>query len=710
MMPRAALESMRALMFGPALCLALLLLGVAPAGATVVSADHDLSVRLAPEQRLLEGVDDIRLELTDESSLFFSLARGAQIESVQLDGRKAHHSFSGGMLYVHLPPERRTGRVRLVVRWTAVFEDDFEERPLAMDMPGQGVDGTITAKGAFLLPGAGWYPEIDADRRVFRLTVRAPRGMYAVAQGGLTGHEDQGGESISRWRIERPVGRLALAAGQYLVGRTRSAGTDVYVYFTLANRGLMDRYLEAAARHLDFYEELLGPYPFEKFAVVENFFPTGYGFPSFTSLGGAVLRLPFIPDTSLMHEIAHCWWGNGVLVDQDQGNWSEGLTTYLSDYLAQERLSPKAGAEYRLGVLRDYAGLASGERDFPLSAFGARFSPASQVIGYGKGMFVFHMVRRRIGDEAFWKGLRLVLAERMFQPASWEDFREAFVRVSDWDELESQIFFAQWVDRAGAPSLRLGAPSVAPGRDGVVVTATVEQARPFYRLDLPVVVETAKGSKGKLLPLEDEEGRIELRVGGTPKRLAVDPDADVFKLLSPEEVPPMVNSVRGAGRLIVVAARSLDPRMREACSMLLTALGRRGDVPVDEERTDDWVGRGENVLFCGQPETSLWRARLSALPAGLRLSPDGFRAPGLASEQEADTLFAVFPAPGRDGTFTAVFAPARGAAPLSVAEAARRVPHYGKASWLAFKDGRMASKGFFDPASSPLSVRLGPPR
>ena len=92
-------------------------------------------------------------------------------------------------------------------------------------------------------------------------------------------------------------------------------------------------------RHIDRYEALHGPYPFEKFAVVENFFPTGYGFPSFTLLGSRVLRLPFIPDTSLRHEVAHCWWGNGVFVDAAGGNWCEGLTTYVADYLAKEEHS-----------------------------------------------------------------------------------------------------------------------------------------------------------------------------------------------------------------------------------------------------------------------------------------------------------------------------------------------------------------------------------
>ena len=102
---------------------------------------------------------------------------------------------------------------------------------------------------------------------------------------------------------------------------------------------LSQSYLDAIAKYISQYEALFGPYPFDKFAVVENFFSTGYGFPSYTLLGSRVIRLPFIIHTSLGHEIAHCWWGNGVYVDYAQGNWSEGLTTYVSDVRFKELAS-----------------------------------------------------------------------------------------------------------------------------------------------------------------------------------------------------------------------------------------------------------------------------------------------------------------------------------------------------------------------------------
>src|SRR5690606_3013180 len=118
---------------------------------------------------------------------------------------------------------------------------------------------------------------------------------------------------------------------------------DVFAQtFTYADTdsSIYNRYLRGTGRYLDLYEEQIGPYPFAKFALVENFWQTGFGMPSFTLLGDRVIRLPFILDTSYGHEILHNWWGNGVFVNVEEGNWCEGLTTYGADYAYKEQESP----------------------------------------------------------------------------------------------------------------------------------------------------------------------------------------------------------------------------------------------------------------------------------------------------------------------------------------------------------------------------------
>ena len=106
------------------------------------------------------------------------------------------------------------------------------------------------------------------------------------------------------------------------------------------------------------YSGLIGPYPFNKFALVENFWETGYGMPSFTLLGPEIIRFPFILHSSFPHEILHNWWGNSVFVDYGTGNWCEGLTAYLADHLVEEQRGK--GAEYRRGTLQKYRRLREG--------------------------------------------------------------------------------------------------------------------------------------------------------------------------------------------------------------------------------------------------------------------------------------------------------------------------------------------------------------
>ena len=123
------------------------------------------------------------------------------------------------------------------------------------------------------------------------------------------------------------------------------------------------------------YRELVGAYPYSKFAVVENFWESGLGMPSFTLLGPRVIRLPFVWKSSLPHEIAHNWWGNGVFVDMRRGNWSEGLTAYLADHLIKEQRGQRpehqvektesAGSILRIGHLHGRAGRQDHQRRGP---------------------------------------------------------------------------------------------------------------------------------------------------------------------------------------------------------------------------------------------------------------------------------------------------------------------------------------------------------
>lgn len=397
------------------------LFGLCPAAAGV---RHDLRVRLLPEKQMLAGRDQITLTGGERSPLSFYLAPGATIRRLEKNGKPVRYLFSRGRLTLPAPQAPGEEPLRILIEYEATFDDPYPDTPANTDNPGYGVTGIVGPAGTFILAGAGWYPRYRGqDVEVgFRVHVDAPEGIVAVTAGKAVERSTGGGRTRSVWEVERSAEGLALSAGPYIFTERDVDGIQVATYFSHRTQALSGKYLDAASGYLRLYRDLFGPYPFDKFAVVENFFPTGYGFASYTLMGARVLQLPFIVDVSLGHEIAHCWWGNGVRIDPASGNWCEGLTTYVADYLYKERESARAATEARRQWLRNYATLVNAETDFPLSRFSSRYDRPTKVIGYDKSAMVFHMLRQILGEDVFWGALRDIYREKLFQTAAWGGF------------------------------------------------------------------------------------------------------------------------------------------------------------------------------------------------------------------------------------------------------------------------------------------------
>lgn len=674
----------------------LLLLPLSGARASELPAvHHELRVRLVPEKKLLEGTDEITLPAQMSGSLTFSLAPRAKILSVRLDGEPAVFRFSQGRLTVQQVPGGNVSRLEIVYR--AVFDDPAPSDPVRTEDPSYGVTGTIGAVGVFLAGSAGWYPELLDAPSSFRVRVETPPGIFAVTSGRKVDHSDGPGGAVSEWEITSPVRALALSAGPYRIGEARSGEIPLYTYFYPQSEQFAPTYLKASQKYLDLYTELFGPYPFSKWAVVENFFPTGYGFPSWTLLGSTVVRLPFIVETSLGHEIAHSWWGNGVWVDYSGGNWSEGLTTYVADYLYTERESGEAALEHRLKFLRDYASLVTPERDIPLRSFTSRRSSAEQAIGYGKAAMVFHMARQRVGDEAFWKGLRQVAEKRMFQRAAWGDFAQALENASG---MELDDFFRQWVERPGAPQLALENVRLDESDEGWRVSGTLRQSSSPFKLYIPLRLQTDEGTVEITVPSRETATPFALESPARPRLLEVDPDAHLFRRLDPVEIPPTVNGVRGAAALLVVASDRLSAEDRSAARLLLEALGQENANIRGESMVSPADLQGRDVLFIGIPSRT---ELLPSFPQGFSLEAGR---PVLQNAEYSDprsAVFAALPHPFDKGRTAAVFI---SGSPEAGRDAARRIPHYGRYSYLAFVEGRNVDKGIWPVIASPLIHRF----
>ena len=654
---------------------------------------HDLAVRLDPKNNSLAALDTLTVNTGEQSFLAFVLSENATVEKVATREKDLPFTHKEGTLRVALPPDLPEGsKFSLTVSYRASFRDHVPDDPVNNEDPGYGVRATIREKGTFLSDSAGWYPEIPGSRPRFRIRVEGPSGYEAVTAGRRVRRETLGGWTRSTWETREPLEGLSLSAGPYQVREETAGETTLYTYFYPGSDALSETYLAAATRYLALYRELFGPYPFEKFAVVENFFPTGYGFPSYTLLGSTVVRLPFIVETSLGHEVAHSWWGNGVRVDYRRGNWSEGLTTYVADYLYKERASAEEGRAYRLKILRDYSTLVPPGGGFPLASFTGRDSPASQAIGYGKGAMVFHMARRLAGEDAFWKGIRDVIGEKMFREASWDDFGRALGRETGTD---FAAFFRQWVDRPGAPAISLEGIVAKNTGGSWKITGQIVQKEPYFDLHIPMRLETEGSKMDSVLKVGGGITTFSLSADARPKRLVADPDVDLFRRLDRTEIPPTVNGIRGSTDLLVVAARGLPGDILDASKTLLAAMGRENTRVVREEDTPASDLAGHDVLYLGLPAG---KGYLPRLPPNLSAGPARFTLDGAKYSSPGDALFAVLPHPAGGGRVAALFL---AFSPQAALQAARKIPHYGKYSYLAFAGGENKEKGTWEVTSSP---------
>ncbi len=559
--------------------------------------------------------------------------------------------------------------------------------------------GTIGPEGIYLAGSTFWVPAFGEALTSFRMTAKVPEGWQLVSQGDGTA---RGSDGLARWDSKGPVDEAYLVGGPLVAYRDRAGDVETLAFLRTKDDALAAKYLAATAQYLEMYRGLIGPYPYGKFALVENFWETGYGMASFTLLGPQVIRFPFILASSYPHEILHNWWGNSVFVDYAKGNWCEGLTAYLADHLIQEQRGK--GEEYRRGTLQKYRSYVRDGRDFPLTKFRGRESAATEAVGYGKALMGFHMVRRHLGDAAFRKTLARFYVGFRGKRATFDDFRATAEAVAG---KPLAALFDPWVTRAGAAELALGPATVAKAGTGWTVTGTLRQLQkeaPFA-LEVPVAVVTEKGTVRKVVSLDGREARFEVATDAEPLGLAADPQFDLFRKLDPREIPPSIGQLFGEPKLLAILSAGLAPEEDAAWRALFSAWTTPTHaIEVKLETEVDALPADRAVWIVGRANR---HASLFAKQDGLALGATDLTALGEKVALAAHTFVLVARHPG-DPVKAAgwIFGETLAALP----GLGRKLPHYGKYSYLGFEGTEPANvlKGQWPESDSPLRSDLRP--
>ncbi len=513
-----------------------------------IARDYSLQVSIDARTSVIRGVATIPVLKNQELKL-----HKGQLNFVQVKIDNDEIETSDGQDVVRILPSRDGS---LVIRYEAIFTGS----------PYEGQSDVISDEG-IVLTGT-WYPKLD-EACHYHLTAALPDGYEAISEADTIEKSAGEGKAIFIFAFPHPLDAITLVASdRYRVARDHVDGVEVFAYFFQEDADLIRTYLEHTKRFLQLYDMLIDRYPYKRFSIVENFLPTGYSMPTYTLLGQAVVRLPFIPQTSLGHEILHQWFGNSVYIDYRGGNWAEGLTTFLADHLYREEKGE--GWEYRKSLLINYQSYVNDRNQFPLKDFTTRTDHASEAIGYGKAVMVFQMLKGLMGRERFYESIRYFTAEMRFKKASWEDIERAFEKYYQKD---LSWFFNQWINEKGMPDLHLEKIEVMPSGSDFKIAFTLRQEGKVFILDLPVTVYSYAGKATHRLHLSREEERFEIISDGLPERVVLDEDYDVGRRLSIDEFPPVIARLLGDQRRIVV----LPPSKPDVYQEIVTTFEKKGD-------------------------------------------------------------------------------------------------------------------------------------
>lgn len=403
-------------------------------------------------------------------------AKAMVIHSVEMGSRKLSFNYDNYVLKITLPKAyQRDESFTVYIKYTAQPEKVRQKGSAAITQ----------AKGLYFINADGsdkekptqiwtqgatessscWFPTIDSpnQKTTQEIYITVPDKYKTLSNGTLLSQDKKGGLRTDYWKMDQKHAPYLffMGIGEYEIIKDSYKNIPVNYYVEPKYAGVAKDIFGLTPEMIGFYANILGvEYPWNKYSqIVGRDFVSG-AMENTTAVihGEHAYQMPGqlvddnIHENTIAHEIFHQWFGNLVTAE----SWSnitlnESFANY-SEYLWREYKYGKNDAEAHL--FEDIEVYKNGQNENKKLV---RFHYVNRddvfdVVSYNKGGAILHMLRKYVGDKAFFESLRLYLTENKYKSAEVHQLRLAFEKVTGKD---LNWFFNQWFYGSGHPMIQI---------------------------------------------------------------------------------------------------------------------------------------------------------------------------------------------------------------------------------------------------------------
>ncbi|MFN5372615.1 MAG: M1 family aminopeptidase [Bacteroidia bacterium] len=364
--------------------------------------------------------------------------------------------------------------------------------------------------------------------------INIPFGNRAAGMGVLEGIDTVDNRQIYHWKHRYPIATylVALAVTDYSeIKRTvplREGNLELLNYCYPEHFGEWDWQQTEVMNMLQYFDSLFVPYPFMR---------EKYGHAQFSWGGGMEHQtMSFMADLGpwlTSHELAHMWFGDMITCSAWKDIWlNEGFATYLTG-LFFERFSNPSFFYWKRNNRDEICSQPGGSVRVDDTASVNRIFDGR--LSYYKGAMILHMLRKKLGDNVFFEGMRNYLnrLDLRYNYANTEQFRETMQEASG---INLQRYFDEWYAGEGYPNIRIDYTT-----DANRITLEISQqgsstVTPLFETRVPIRILGETDSLEVNIDIRDAQMRIDIPLDFTPISIKTDPEADFLARYTAQKI------------------------------------------------------------------------------------------------------------------------------------------------------------------------------